>query len=261
MTRPLRVFLCHASQDKPTVWKLHRYLTQHGIKPWLDREDLLPGEDWEVEIPKAIFASDVILVCLSKNSINKEGYVQKEITFALDKAIEKPEGTIFIIPVKLEECEIPKRLTRYQCVDLSRPDGRRRLLMGLNKRVNDLGDEVQQIILDDTRQKKPAFKRVDAAPANRDEIEKAELEAKEKLEREAAAKAEFERLEREAKEKTEREAAEKALREILEREAVEKAEVERLEREAKERSKREAAEIEKNQNRKNPYHVLRQGNL
>jgi hypothetical protein len=151
MTRPLRVFLCHASQDKPAVWKLHRYLTQHGIKPWLDREDLLPGEDWEVEIPRALFASDVILVCLSKNSVNKEGFVQKEITFALDKAMEKPEGTIFIIPVKLEECEIPKRLTRYQWVDLSRPDGRKRLLMGLNKRVNDLGDEVQQIILDDTR--------------------------------------------------------------------------------------------------------------
>ena len=151
MHRPLRVFLCHASQDKPTVWKLHRYLKQHGVKPWLDQEDLLPGEDWEVEIPKALFASDVILVCLSKNSVNKEGFVQKEITFALDKAMEKPEGTIFIIPVKLEDCEIPKRLSRYQWVDLSRADGRKRLLMGLNKRVSDLGSEVQQITLDDTR--------------------------------------------------------------------------------------------------------------
>jgi hypothetical protein len=242
MTRPLRVFLCHASQDKPTVWKLRRFLTQHGIKPWLDREDLLPGEDWEVEIPRALFASDVILVCLSKNSVNKEGFVQKEITFALDKAMEKPEGTIFIIPIKLEECEIPKRLTRYQWVDLSRPDGRKRLLMGLNKRVNDLGDEVQQIILDDTRQKKPAFKRVDAVPANRDEIEKAGLEAKEKLEREAAAKAEFERSEQEAKEKTAREAVEKALREKTEREAVEKADLERLELEANEKLNRETAE-------------------
>ena len=108
MPRPLRVFLCHASQDKPSVWKLYRYLKQHGVQPWLDQQDLLPGEDWEVEIPKALFASDVILVCLSKNSVNKEGFVQKEITFALDKAMEKPEGTIFIIPVKLEDCEIPQ---------------------------------------------------------------------------------------------------------------------------------------------------------
>jgi formylglycine-generating enzyme required for sulfatase activity len=158
MPRPLRVFLCHASQDKPTVWKLYRYLTQHGIKPWLDQEDLLPGEDWEVEIPRAIYASDVILVCLSKNSVNKEGMVQKEITFALDKAQEKPEGAIFIIPVKLEECDIPKRLSRYQWVDLSRVDGRKRLLMGLNKRASDLGGEVGQITLDDTRHRTPAPK-------------------------------------------------------------------------------------------------------
>ncbi len=111
----------------------------------------MPGEDWEVEIPKALFASDVILVCLSKNSVNKEGFVQKEITFALDKAMEKPEGTIFIIPVKLEDCEIPRRLTRYQWVDLSRAEGRKRLLMGLNKRVTELGPDVSPVILDDTR--------------------------------------------------------------------------------------------------------------
>jgi len=125
------------------------------VKPWLDVEDLLPGEDWEVEIPKALFASDIILVCLSKNSINKEGYVQKEIAFALDKALEKPEGTIFIIPVKLEDCELPKRLSRYQAVDLFRTDGRKRLLMGLNKRIANLGDEVLPIKIDETKQRTP----------------------------------------------------------------------------------------------------------
>jgi len=158
VSRPLRVFLCHASQDKPAVWKLHRYLKQHGVQPWLDQEDLLPGQDWRVEIPKAIDSSDVILVCLSKNSVNKEGYVQAEITFALDKALEKPEGTIFIVPVKFEECDIPKRLGRYQWVDLSRVDGRKRLLMGLNKRASDLGAEVLPLVLGDVRQQKTTQK-------------------------------------------------------------------------------------------------------
>lgn len=155
MPRPLQVFLCHASQDKPEVWKLHRYLKTRGVKPWLDVEDLLPGEDWEVEIPKALFSSDIILVCLSKNSVNKEGYVQKEIAFALDKALEKPEGTIFIIPVKLEDCELPKRLSRYQAVDLFHTDGRKRLLMGLNKRIANLGEEVLPITIEETRQRTP----------------------------------------------------------------------------------------------------------
>src|SRR4026208_1807428 len=96
--RPLRVFLCHSSGDKPAVRKLHRYLKQRGVQPWLDEVDLLPGQDWRVEIPNALNSSDVIIVCLSKSSVDKEGYVQKEISFALDKALEKPQGTIFIIP-------------------------------------------------------------------------------------------------------------------------------------------------------------------
>lgn len=152
--RPLRVFLCHASQDKPAVWRLHRYFTQHGVKPWLDQADLLPGEDWEVEIPNAIYSSDVILVCLSKNSVNKEGMVQKEISFALDKALEKP-GKIFIIPVKLEECDVPNRLSRFQWVGLFRDGGRKRLLMSLNKRVTELGGEVSPVIMEDSRQRTP----------------------------------------------------------------------------------------------------------
>lgn len=155
MPRQLRVFLCHASQDKPAVRKLYTYLKQRGVQPWLDREDLLPGQDWEVEIPKALFNSDVILVCLSKNSVNKEGYVQKEIVFALDKAMEKPQGTIFIIPVKLEECDVPQRLSRYQWVDYYRTDGRKRLLMGLNVRAQGLGEEISPVVMEDSRQRIP----------------------------------------------------------------------------------------------------------
>lgn len=167
MPRPLRVFLCHASQDKPAVWKIYRYLKQHGVQPWLDQADLLPGQNWEVEIPKALFNSDVILVCLSKNSVNKEGYVQKEIVFALDKAMEKPEGTIFIIPLKLEECDVPKRLSSYQWVDYYRNDGRKRLLMGLNMRVQGLGEEVSPIVMEDSKQRTP--RKQSATPEIREE--------------------------------------------------------------------------------------------
>ncbi len=152
--QPLRVFLCHASADKPAVRKLHRYLKQRGITPWLDELNLLPGQKWEIEIPKALHSSDVILVCLSKNSVTKEGYVQKEITFALDKASEKLEETIFIIPTKLEECEVPQRLRDYQWVDLFRNDGYKRLMQSLKKRAIDLGPSVLPII-DDTQKIKP----------------------------------------------------------------------------------------------------------
>ncbi|MBP7687715.1 MAG: toll/interleukin-1 receptor domain-containing protein, partial [Thermoflexales bacterium] len=109
-SRALRVFLCHASSDKPAVRDLYQRLRADGFEPWLDEEDILPGQDWKREIPKAVRESDIVLVCLSKHSINKEGYVQKEIKVALDVAEEKPDDVIFLIPVKLEECDVPERL-------------------------------------------------------------------------------------------------------------------------------------------------------
>jgi hypothetical protein len=84
--RPLRVFLCHASGDKPKVRELYRRLLAEGLDVWLDEAKLLPGQNWRVEIPKAVRNSDVVIVCLSKGSVSKEGYVQKEIKFALDIA-------------------------------------------------------------------------------------------------------------------------------------------------------------------------------
>ena len=77
--RLLKVFLCHAHDDKLKTRELYRYLRKRGIQPWLDAEDLVGGQDWRVEIPKAIKTSDAIIVCLSKNSINKEGFVRNRV--------------------------------------------------------------------------------------------------------------------------------------------------------------------------------------
>ncbi len=120
--RKLRVFLCHASQDKPVVRELYQRLLAEGwIDPWLDEEKLLPGQDWDMEIEKAVHSADVVVVCLSYDSINKEGYIQKEIKKALDIADEKPEETVFIIPLRIENCSVPKRLSKWQWVDYFPP--------------------------------------------------------------------------------------------------------------------------------------------
>lgn len=118
--RKLRVFLCHASQDKPAVRELYQRLLAEGwIDPWLDEEKLLPGQDWNMEIEKAVETTDAVIVCLSKNSVTKEGYVQRELRFALNLADEKPEGTIFVIPFRLDDCIIPHRIRMWHRVDYS----------------------------------------------------------------------------------------------------------------------------------------------
>jgi toxoflavin biosynthesis protein ToxD len=140
--RPLRVFLCHSSNDKSIVRELYQKLqTQIWLQPWLDEEELFPGMDWNLEIEKAVEDADAIIVCLSRNSITKEGYVQREIRIALDYADYKPDGTLFIIPVRLEECTPPKRLARWQYADYfegQRERGMQRLLISLKRRADSL---------------------------------------------------------------------------------------------------------------------------
>jgi hypothetical protein len=85
-------------------------LKADGFDPWLDEERVLAGQDWSFEITTAVRSSDVVIVFLSCGSVSKAGYFQKETKFALDVADEQPEGRIFIIPAKLEECEVPERL-------------------------------------------------------------------------------------------------------------------------------------------------------
>src|SRR5687767_10358285 len=112
--RPLKVFLCHASQDKLTVRELYGALKAEGwIDPWLDKAKILPGQDWRTVIEKAVEESDVVIVCLSSLSVSKEGFVQREIKYAYDIALEKPEETIFLIPLRLDDCAIPRGLRSF----------------------------------------------------------------------------------------------------------------------------------------------------
>jgi len=139
MTRPLKIFLSHAVKDKPEVHKIYDFLRSCGADPWLDDEKLVPGQDWKLEIAKALDETDVILICLTEHAINKEGYVQKEIKVALDKALEMPEGGVFLIPARLEECEIPFQLKSYQWVDLFFDGGMKKLLRSFNFRAEQVG--------------------------------------------------------------------------------------------------------------------------
>lgn len=135
---PLRAFLCHSSGDKPAVRRFHQLLRDDGHDPWLDAVNLLPGEDWEAEIRKAVRHAHIVIVFLSHGSVTKAGFVQKEITFALDVADEQPEGRIFIIPARLDDCKVPERLGRWHWVNLFEDDGYAKLLAALRKRSSDL---------------------------------------------------------------------------------------------------------------------------
>lgn len=113
-----------------------RLHAENWIDPWLDEEKLLPGQDWDLEIERAVEASDAVIVCISSRSVTKEGYVQKELRRVLDIALEKPEETIFIIPLRLDDCELPRRLRSWHYVDFFPEDQRNRAYQRLGQSLN-----------------------------------------------------------------------------------------------------------------------------
>jgi formylglycine-generating enzyme required for sulfatase activity len=107
MSTGRRIFLAHAREDKGQVRELYADLKARGLDPWLDEIDMMPGQIWKQEIPKAIRQAGVLLACLSSRSVGKVGYVQNEFRLALSNFGERPAGSIFLIPVRLDDCDVP----------------------------------------------------------------------------------------------------------------------------------------------------------
>jgi hypothetical protein len=131
------VFLAYAQEDRAKVRKLFRGLEKAGVNPWMDRQKLLPGQNWPRAIERTIELSDFFLGCFSKHSVSKRGQFQSELAFALDVATRFPQDAVFFIPVRLDDCELPRRIsstTHY--VDLF-PDwnrGLRKLVAALRRK-------------------------------------------------------------------------------------------------------------------------------
>ena len=136
--RRLRVFLCHAHKDTLAVKAVYERLANSNIDAWLDKEKLLPGLNWEREIREAVRASDIVIVCLSEG-FDQKGFRQKEVRIALEESALQPEGEIFIIPARLEECEILPSLRHLHWVNLFESDGYEKLLRALKVRAQKMG--------------------------------------------------------------------------------------------------------------------------
>jgi hypothetical protein len=103
-----KVFLCHASEDGLRVKKLHDHLHLLRIDAWLDKTELVLGDVWREEILRAIEQTDFFAVCLSRTAVAKTGFVQNEIRLAIQEYQRRPLGSAYLLPIKLEECEIPR---------------------------------------------------------------------------------------------------------------------------------------------------------
>jgi DNA-binding response OmpR family regulator len=128
-----KIFLCYSSSEEEKIAEIYERLKQEGFNPWMDQNDILPGEDWEYTIEESMRKSDFFLIFLNLDSIDHRGFFNREIDIALEIEKEKQQRDICIIPVRMEECKVPPRLRRFQWLNLYERDGWKLLVKALNK--------------------------------------------------------------------------------------------------------------------------------
>jgi len=133
-----QLFLSYAREDAAIVDRLYEELNRERFAAWMDSRKLLPGQNWPRAIESAIESSDFFVACFSRRSVRKKGGFQAEIRYALDCARQLPLDEIYIVPVRLDDCEVPRSIQHeFQYVDLF-PDwdaGIARLLEMLRREV------------------------------------------------------------------------------------------------------------------------------
>ena len=123
-SRP-QVFIAYVQEDLVLARRLRDELAAMGCAPWLDKDQLLAGQNWPRAIERAIDVSDVFVACFSRRSLAKRGQFQSELQYALDCARRRPLESVFMLPVRFEECSVPRRIAeQVQYVDLY-PDWKR----------------------------------------------------------------------------------------------------------------------------------------
>ena len=60
----LKVFISYARLDSELALKIYKRIKNLGYNAWIDQNDIIGGETWEVSIRNAIKQSDIFLSLL-----------------------------------------------------------------------------------------------------------------------------------------------------------------------------------------------------
>jgi len=114
-----RVFIAYVQEDLSFAKRLYRAFEENGFRPWLDKKKLMPGQNWPRAIETSIQTSDFFVACFSRQATSKRGSFHSELRYALFCAAKVPLDEIFLIPLRLNECTVPRRISKQiQYLDL-----------------------------------------------------------------------------------------------------------------------------------------------
>lgn len=139
-----KVFISYASEDFVYANKLYIFLKNKGLEPWMDKEKLLPGHKWDFEIQTNLRRADFVILLLSNLSVSKRGYVQKEFKLAVKICEEKLDSDIYIIPVKINRCEVPHNLSSFQWIEYNSESSFENIFKSISEQRSTLLEEYKQ---------------------------------------------------------------------------------------------------------------------
>ena len=70
-----RVFVAYVEEDRALARRLRDAIAAAGCSPWMDKDKLLPGQDWPRAIRRAIEISDAFIACFSASLDRQAGTV------------------------------------------------------------------------------------------------------------------------------------------------------------------------------------------
>jgi TIR domain len=106
-SRAKTIFICYAKVDQGKADSLFRYLKKSGFDPWMDKHRLVLGDNWELEIKRAVTQCDAFVPCL-RPGFDEIGFRQQEVRWALEALGTRPHSPNFIVPFILEPCNLPE---------------------------------------------------------------------------------------------------------------------------------------------------------
>jgi hypothetical protein len=113
----VKIYISYNRRDAATAETISERLSGLGYDIFRDRNELVPGVEWEPYIVPVIGFADVFISLLSENSITSP-YIQTELEFA--RANKRRSNDILIVPVILGNIEVPPFIRDLQ--PISSPD-------------------------------------------------------------------------------------------------------------------------------------------
>src|SRR5262245_42132319 len=108
----LKVFISYSRKDSAEFAdELVAGLEYGGFAPFLDRHDIVAGEDWETRLGGLIAQSDTVVFVVSPEAVKSDRCV-----WEVDRTIELSKRLLPVIFKPVAERDIPKKLSRLQFV-------------------------------------------------------------------------------------------------------------------------------------------------